>query len=89
LDARRRAIESYLVQPFRLNPIAQAQRVRLVLQTGQTGPLHQELGRVFWEQDKGKKRNKSPRQKEEYATLVDSRDILAKIVQTVTSLNPS
>jgi hypothetical protein len=35
-----------------------------------------------------KKKNKCPWQKEEYATLIDSRDILSKIVEMVTSLNP-
>jgi hypothetical protein len=52
-------------------------------------PLHQELGKVFWSNTMARKETNVQDKKEDYATLVDSRDILAKIVQTVTSLNPN
>jgi hypothetical protein len=52
-------------------------------------PLHQELGKVFWSNTMERKETNVQDKKEDYATLVDSRDILAKIVQTVTSLNPN
>jgi hypothetical protein len=50
MDARRRVIESYLVQISMLNHIAQTKLVRPVWHTSQTGPSLVWLSKGIWRQ---------------------------------------